>query len=251
MCSTSGPPRNGYPNVHHASNGCLLICAHGWPVTATARWAAVILLPPRAGAAPQHASPLTVPAHRQHARDLRVHLARWNPALRMGPAVGAQDLPPYRTELLSDEAVCPPRCTIADMRGMRSLRSMSTPVYEKQRLGRKCTTSEYSARGRNRMPLGLPSGPARDQALQLATNGDILIGRADNGATMSLSALGLACRRQCPEWPCRLAVISSIWICRSELASPAAPGQLRSISAQPGHRPGSASSFLQIPCKPA
>ena len=81
---------------------------------------------------------------------------------------------------------------------MRSPRNMSAPVYEKQRLGRKSTTSEYSARGRSRMPLGLPSRPARDQALQLATNGDILLGRADNGATASLSALGLACRRQCP-----------------------------------------------------
>ena len=79
---------------------------------------------------------------------------------------------------------------------MRSPRNMSAPVYEKQRLRRKSTTSEYSARGRSRMPLGLPSGPARDQALQLATNGDILIGRADNGTTMSLCALGLACRRQ-------------------------------------------------------
>lgn len=68
---------------------------------------------------------------------------------------------------------------------MHDCRNMSAPVYEKQWLGRKGTSSEYSARGRSRMPLGLPSRPARDQALQLATNGDILIGRAGNGAAMS------------------------------------------------------------------
>lgn len=90
------------------------------------------------------------------------------------------------------------------------------------------------------MPLGLPSGPAHDQALQLATNGDILIGRADNGATMSLSALGLACRRQCPEWPCRHGRISFIWdlALPAWSASPAAPCQIGSIGAQPGRRPG-------------
>ena len=37
------------------------------------------------------------------------------------------------------------------------------------------------------LPLGSPYYPAHSQGLQLVTNGDVLIGRADNSATLSLS----------------------------------------------------------------
>ena len=65
---------------------------------------------------------------------------------------------------------------------MPMLRNMSTPVYEEQRLGNFAASPEYNAA----LPLGPPSSPAGTQGLQLATNGDVLFGHADNGVTLSL-----------------------------------------------------------------
>lgn len=61
-------------------------------------------------------------------------------------------------------------------------RSMSTPVYEEQRLGNFAASPEYNAA----LPLGPPSSPAGTQGLQLATNGDVLFGHADNGVILGL-----------------------------------------------------------------
>ena len=53
-------------------------------------------------------------------------------------------------------------------------------MFEERRL-RKISTRTYNAA----LPLGPPSQPANTQALELATNGDVLIGRADNGVISS------------------------------------------------------------------
>lgn len=72
-------------------------------------------------------------------------------------------------------------------------RNMSTPVFEEQRLDIMSASPDFKAA----LPLGPPSEPARLQALDLATNGDVLIGHADNGvvSSSSSSCLGLARRR--------------------------------------------------------
>ena len=57
-------------------------------------------------------------------------------------------------------------------------RRMGRPVYEQEELTNFSTSLAFSAG----LALGPPSSPAQDQALQLGTNGDILVGRADNGA---------------------------------------------------------------------
>ena len=62
-------------------------------------------------------------------------------------------------------------------------------MFEEQRLGNFSASPEYNAA----LPLGPPSGPADTQGLQLATNGDVLIGRADNGAILSLSSDACPC----------------------------------------------------------
>ena len=58
-------------------------------------------------------------------------------------------------------------------------RCMSTPVHEEQRLGNRSASEWYNAR----LPLQVPRLPASTQGLYLCTNGDALLGRADNGAS--------------------------------------------------------------------
>lgn len=55
--------------------------------------------------------------------------------------------------------------------------NMRTPVFEEQRPSNFSTPPEYNAA----LPLMPPTRLAHTQGLQLATNGDVLIGRADNG----------------------------------------------------------------------
>ena len=59
-------------------------------------------------------------------------------------------------------------------------------MFEEQRLDIMSASPEFKAA----LPLGPPSRPARTQALHLATNGDVLIGQADNGV-MSGSSVAL------------------------------------------------------------
>ena len=59
---------------------------------------------------------------------------------------------------------------------------MSTPVYEEQPLCHFSASPGYSAA----LPLSPPRDPATTQGLQLTTNGDVLIGRADNGTAPKL-----------------------------------------------------------------
>lgn len=51
-------------------------------------------------------------------------------------------------------------------------------MHEEQRLGHFPCAPEYCAR----LPFGAPAAPAATQGLCLFTNGDALLGRADNGA---------------------------------------------------------------------
>ena len=60
---------------------------------------------------------------------------------------------------------------------------MDELVYEAPELMNVSASPQYNAA----LPLGPPSGPADTQALQLGTNGDLLYGRADNGAPGVLS----------------------------------------------------------------
>ena len=73
---------------------------------------------------------------------------------------------------------------------------MGRPVYEQEELTNFSTSLAFRAG----LALGPLSCPAQDQALQLGTNGDILVGRADNGAIpQSLTCLAPAPR---PKWLC-------------------------------------------------
>ena len=65
-------------------------------------------------------------------------------------------------------------------------RNMRTPVFEEQRLSHVSASPQYNAA----LPLGPPSEPGTTQGLQLATNGDVLVGRADNGAAPCLLVSG-------------------------------------------------------------
>ena len=60
---------------------------------------------------------------------------------------------------------------------------MDEPVYEAPELMTISASPQYNAA----LPLGPPSGPADTQALQLGSNGDLLYGRADNGARLGCS----------------------------------------------------------------
>ena len=57
------------------------------------------------------------------------------------------------------------------------------PMYEEPELLNVSASPQYNAA----LPLGPHSRPANTQALQLGTNGDILFGRADNGARLECS----------------------------------------------------------------
>ena len=61
-------------------------------------------------------------------------------------------------------------------------RNMRSPVFEEQRLHHYSTSLQNNAA----LPLMPPYSPARSQGLQLSTNNDALIGRADNGAAPCL-----------------------------------------------------------------
>ena len=63
---------------------------------------------------------------------------------------------------------------------MRPHRNMGTPVFTELPLINFSASPTYRAA----LPLMPPSHPSRTQALQLATNGDVLVGRADNGETL-------------------------------------------------------------------
>ena len=56
-------------------------------------------------------------------------------------------------------------------------RNMSKPVFEERQLTNFSASPTYNAT----LPLGPPSKPAKTQGLELATNADVLIGRAGNG----------------------------------------------------------------------
>ena len=140
---------------------------------------------PRAGAGVQHAPPLVAPAHHQHARDLPAHLACCQPAVRLGSQVG-----PHHTNLIllpmagqSASKGTEPLKVLGFDDCMPPPRNMSTPVFEEQQLDIMSAWPEFKAA----LPLGPPCRPARTQALHLATNGDVLIGHADNGVALRLS----------------------------------------------------------------
>ena len=57
-------------------------------------------------------------------------------------------------------------------------------MFEAQPLSKYPASPERNAA----LPLGPPREPAITQGLELATNADVLIGRADNGVTLSLSS---------------------------------------------------------------
>ena len=59
-------------------------------------------------------------------------------------------------------------------------------MFEEERLHHYSTSLQCSAA----LPLQPPSSPARSQGLQLSTNDDALIGRADNGAAPCLLSSG-------------------------------------------------------------
>ena len=66
---------------------------------------------------------------------------------------------------------------------MPSPRNLNAPVYKQEPLNNYPTLHEDKAA----LLFGLPSIPANTQSLQLATNGDVLIGLAGNGAILILS----------------------------------------------------------------
>lgn len=84
-------------------------------------------------------------------------------------------------------------------------RNMRTPVFEERPLDIFSASPEYRAA----LPLGLPSRPARTQALHLATNGDVLIGHADNGVVLSLSSSCVLDSRSA--LVCLCSAVSSCW----------------------------------------
>ena len=57
---------------------------------------------------------------------------------------------------------------------------MSTPLYEQERLGSYSQNGAYDD-----LPLGRPTRSCRHQGLFLTTDGDALIGRAENGGSTS------------------------------------------------------------------
>ena len=61
---------------------------------------------------------------------------------------------------------------------MHPLRKMGWPVYMEQKL--------ISLAASDKLPLSSPMGYGYGSGLQLATNGDVLIGRADNGTPLGL-----------------------------------------------------------------
>ena len=99
-------------------------------------------------------------------------------------------------------------------------RNMSEPVYEEQRFD---DLSLYSPECNAALPLRAPSVPAQDQGLQLATNGDVLVGRADNGLIPRFcndACLAHAPRQCCSDQPVQhgLIQISHFEVLRSQLA---------------------------------
>ena len=70
--------------------------------------------------------------------------------------------------------------TAAERACIRPNRNMHMPVFKEQRLSNLSTSPAHNAA----LPLLPPSNRSRSQALQLATNGDVLIGRSDNGASL-------------------------------------------------------------------
>ena len=79
-------------------------------------------------------------------------------------------------------------------------RNMRSPVFEEQRLHHFSTSSQYNAT----LPLRPPTCAACSQGLQLTTNGDALIGRADNGAAPCLLKSSNSRDNACnsPLWLC-------------------------------------------------
>ena len=75
------------------------------------------------------------------------------------------------------------RCKTAEQSAHAGM--MDAPVYEAPELMNISDLPQYNAA----LPLGPPTGPADTQALQLGTNGDILFGRADNGARLECFAI--------------------------------------------------------------
>lgn len=71
------------------------------------------------------------------------------------------------------------RGRIEKSRAGRGGRQMSVPVYEEERLGHFSPLEKYR---QDKYPLGAPWGPSTSQGLYLDTDGDVLLGRADNGA---------------------------------------------------------------------
>ena len=105
-----------------------------------------------------------------------LHLACWDPALRLGPEVGKRN-PPHCFMSQSGRAEKLPGSHLLKRARVPLPRKMGTPVFEEQP-----ASLEYTAA----LPLKPPAALADTQGLQLATNGDVLIGRADNGVILSL-----------------------------------------------------------------
>ena len=93
----------------------------------------------------------------------------------------------------------------------RPPRNMRSPVFEEQRLDHYSTSLQHSAA----LPLQPPSSPARSQGLQLSTNDDALIGRADNGAAPRLLQATQTKACASPSWLCP----SSLRSCPSQMKS--------------------------------
>lgn len=60
-------------------------------------------------------------------------------------------------------------------------------MYEEQRLSHISASPEYNAA----LPRRPPSSPAHSQGLQLSTNDDVLLGRADDGLILRLCSMKL------------------------------------------------------------
>jgi hypothetical protein len=66
---------------------------------------------------------------------------------------------------------------------------MSVPVYEEERLGSFSASDPYPL---CKYPLGAPDEPSTCQGLYLDTDGDVLLGRANNGAPVSPPSCSLS-----------------------------------------------------------
>ena len=75
---------------------------------------------------------------------------------------------------------------------------MSHAVYEEENLGNFPEEETFT---QAEVPLPLPDRAAEQQALYLSTDGDQLIGRADNGVSDSIPLIHVTCKSPGIVWP--------------------------------------------------